>query len=313
MSVTIRLALSTIAIALLSACGSGRGGDTGPGSGSATLAGSVDSDGSSTVFPVAEAVAEEFQIRHPGVRVTVGVSGTGGGFKRFCAGETDISNASRRVDDSEIRACEARGVDFVELRVAWDGLSVVTNPAADFLQCLTMDELRRIWGPGSSVLTWRDVRSEWPAEVVRLYGPGTDSGTFDFFTETVNGRARASRTDFQASEDDNILVQGVAGDRGSLGYIGFAYFVENREALKLVGVDAGGGCVLPGDDTIEDGTYPLARPLFVYVRRSALVRPEVLAYVRFFMETAADLVPATGYHPLEASDYRANLRLLDGA
>jgi phosphate transport system substrate-binding protein len=176
-----------------------------------------------------------------------------------------------------------------------------------------MDELRRIWGPGSSVLTWRDVRSEWPAEVVRLYGPGTDSGTFDFFTETVNGRARASRTDFQASEDDNILVQGVAGDRGSLGYIGFAYFVENREALKLVGVDAGGGCVLPGDDTIEDGTYPLARPLFVYVRRSALVRPEVLAYVRFFMETAADLVPATGYHPLEASDYRANLRLLDGA
>jgi phosphate transport system substrate-binding protein len=287
---------------LVAACG----GDSG-GSG-ATLSGTVQIDGSSTVFPIAEAVAEEFQIANPNVRVTVGFSGSGGGFKRFCAGETDISNASRPINSTESAACAAAGVEFTEVSVAWDGLSVTVNPANDFVACLTTAELRRIWQPGSTVRDWSDVRAQWPAEAIRLYGPGTDSGTFDYFTETINGEAGASRPDYQASEDDNILVQGIAGDRFALGYFGYAYYVENSDRLKLVQVDGGSGCVAPSDRTIQDGTYaPLARPLFVYVKHGALARPEVLAYVRFMLEEATELVPSTGYHALSAEEYGASL------
>lgn len=285
----------------LAACGGGE-------SGGATMSGTVELDGSSTVFPVAEAVAEEFQIANPDVRVTVGFSGSGGGFERFCAGETDLSNASRPINQREADACAAAGIEFTEISVAWDGLSVIVNPANDFVTCLTTDELRRIWEPASAVETWADVRSGWPAEGVRLYGPGTDSGTFDYFTETINGESGASRPDFQASEDDNILVQGVAGDRYALGYFGYAYYAENAERLKLVQVDGGAGCVAPSDETIEDGTYaPLARPLFVYVKHSALQRPEVLAYVSFMLEEAPALVPSTGYHALTDEEYAASL------
>lgn len=288
------------AVGLMAACGGGSGDADGEGA----LGGAVVIDGSSTVFPIAEAVAEEFQIAHPGVRVTVGVSGSGGGFERFCGGETDISNASRPIRDSEIAECDAAGIEFTELSVAWDGLSVIANPANDFVRCLTTDELRRIWEPGSPVTSWRDVRPEWPDEDIRLYGPGTDSGTFDYFTETINGESGASRPDFQASEDDNILVQGVAGDRFALGYFGYAYYAENRDRLKLVEVDGGGGCVAPSDATIEDGSYsPLARPLFVYVKHAALARPEVSAYVEFMLEEAPALVPATGYHALSPEEY----------
>lgn len=283
----------------LAACG-GDGGDD--------LSGEVVIDGSSTVFPVAEALAEEFQIAHPNVRVSVGVSGSGGGFTRFCNGETDLSNASRPISDAERAACADAGISFTEVSVAWDGLSIIANPDNDFATCLTVDELHRIWRPDSDVTTWRDVRAEWPAEEISLYGPGTDSGTFDYFTETINEEGGASRSDFQASEDDNILVQGVAGDPYSLGYFGYAYYQENAERLKLLAVDGGAGCVQPSNQTIEDGSYaPLSRPLFVYVKHGALARPEVEAYVRFMLEHAGELVPPTGYNPLSDAEYQAQL------
>jgi phosphate transport system substrate-binding protein len=283
-------------------------GEAGRRGGSEALAGSVVIDGSSTVFPIVEAVGEEFQIANPGVRVTVGFSGTGGGFERFCNGETDLSTASRPIRQHEQAACAAAGIAFTELRVAWDGLSVVVNPANDFVQCLTTGELRRIWQPNSTVRTWRDVRPDWPGEPIRLYGAGTDSGTFDYYTEVINGEAGASRPDYQASEDDNLLVQGVEGDRYALGYFGYAYYAANQSRLKLVAVDSGSGCVYPSDATIEDGTYtPLSRPLFVYVSRASLARPEVRAYVEFLLREAATLVPTTGYHPLSPADYEEGL------
>ncbi|MBI4519919.1 MAG: PstS family phosphate ABC transporter substrate-binding protein [Gemmatimonadetes bacterium] len=286
----------------------------GEGSGGAEPTGTVQADGSSTVFPVTEAVAEEFQTANPQIRVTVGLSGTGGGFSRFCAGETDISNASRPITDQERERCAQASIEFVEVPVAWDGLSVIVNPANRFVACLTVEELKRIWEPNSRVRTWRDVRSEWPAEEVRLYGPGTDSGTFDYFTEVIVGEARASRSDYQASEDDNVLVQGVAGDPYSLGYFGYAYYAENTDRLKLVGVDSGQGCVLPSEQTIEDGTYaPLSRPLFIYVKKSAVERPEVRAFVEFYLENAGTLVPATGYTALDAESYQASLQQVLGA
>jgi phosphate transport system substrate-binding protein len=294
---------------LIAACGGGE-----PASDEATgeaLAGEVLIDGSSTVFPIAEAIAEEFQINHPRVRVSVGFSGSGGGFERFCNDELDLTNASRPIKDSEREACAAAGIEFTELPVAWDGLSVIANPANDFLQCLSVEELNRIWEPNSRVTTWRDVRAEWPDEEIDLYGPGTDSGTFDYFTETVNGESGASRPDYQASEDDNILVQGVAGDRYSLGYFGYAYYSENADKLKLVGIDGGNGCVSPSDATIADGSYaPLSRPLFIYVKHAALARPEVKAYVEFLVENAQDVVPATGYHALTPAEYAEDMAKL---
>jgi phosphate transport system substrate-binding protein len=297
------------AVAFLFACGGGES-DAQDAAGEA-LAGEVLIDGSSTVFPIAEAIAEEFQIQQPRVRVSVGISGSGGGFERFCNDELDLSNASRPIRDSEREACAAAGIEFTELTLAWDGLSVITNPQNEFLQCLTLEDLSKIWEPESRVATWRDVRAEWPAEEIQLYGPGTDSGTFDYFTETVNGESGASRPDYQASEDDNILVQGVAGDRYSLGYFGYAYYSENADMLKLVAVDGGAGCVVPSDETIADGSYaPLSRPLFVYVKHAALARPEVQAYVEFLVENAEDVVPATGYHALSPEEYAADVAKL---
>jgi len=301
-----KLFVPALAAALLStACGGGQSGD------SAALGGEVLIDGSSTVFPIAEAIAEEFQAANTGVRVSVGFSGTGGGFKRFCAGETDLANASRPIKDSERELCAAAGIEFTELPVAWDGLSVIVNPANDFVQCLTVDELRKVWEPNSKVKTWRDVRGEWPAEEIKLYGPGTDSGTFDYFTEAVMGEAGASRPDYQASEDDNILVQGVSGDPYSLGYFGYAYVSENAGRLKLVSIDGGNGCVTPSDATIADQSYtPLSRPLFVYVSHTSLARPEVLAYVEFLVQNAQTVVPTTGYHALTPEEYAADMAKL---
>jgi phosphate transport system substrate-binding protein len=245
------------------------------------------------------------------VRVTVAQSGTGGGFKRFCAGETPISNASRPISDSERELCAQNGVDFVEFRVALDGLAVTVNPQNDFVECLTVQELRRIWEPGSTVRTWKDVRPEWPAEQIRLYGPGTNSGTFDYFTEEINGETGASRPDYTASEDDNVLVQGVEGDRQSLGYFGYAYVEENQGRVKKVAVDGGSGCVVPSPETVTSGQYtPLSRPLFIYLSRQALARPEVQAFVRFYLEHAPELVPQVGYVPLDAAAYQAELAKL---
>jgi phosphate transport system substrate-binding protein len=277
-------------------------------------AGRVVVDGSSSMFPVAEAVAEEFQRDRSEVRVTVGISGSGGGFQRFCAEEIDIANASRPMDPSEAERCAEMGVRFSSIPIAWDGLSVVVNPEADFVECLTLEELARVWRPGSTVERWADLRPEWPNEEISFYAPGTQSGTFDYFTEVVNGARGASRSDFQASEDDNVLVQGVAGDPFALGYFGFAYYAENRSILRLVAVDAGDGCVQPSDRTIAEGRYtPLSRLLYVYVRDTALKRPEVRDYVTHMLEEAPELVPMTGYRALSPEQYAASLRELGTA
>jgi phosphate transport system substrate-binding protein len=273
--------------------------------GGASLTGKVMVDGSSTVFPVSQAVAEEFMKSAPKVNVTVAESGTGGGFKKFANGEIDITGASRPISEEEIAACKAKGVEFVEVPVAFDGLSVVVNPANTWVDTLTVAELKKIWEPRSSVKTWADVRAGFPAKPIKLFGPGSDSGTFEYFTEAIVGEKKASRQDFQQSEDDNILVQGVAGEEGALGYFGLAYYLENSDKLKLVKVDNGSGGVAPSPETVNDGSYaPLSRPIFVYVAKSALQRPEVKAFLEYFLSAEGrELVEAVGYVPLPAKAY----------
>lgn len=269
------------------------------------LKGKIRIDGSSTVFPITEAVAEEFQKLNRKVRVTVGISGTGGGFKKFSAGEIDINDASRTIKRSEIQNAEQNGVGFIELPVAYDGLSVVINRNNNFVDHLTVTELRKIWQPGSTVMNWSDVRPEWPEKAIHLYGPGTDSGTFDYFTKVINGKSQSSRSDFTASEDDNVLVMGVTGDENSLGYFGFAYYWENRFKLKLVPVDGGEGPVSPSEKTINDGTYkPLSRPIFIYVNKTGSKRAEVQEFVRFYIKSAPILTKEVGYIPLPAKEYK---------
>ncbi len=275
--------------------------------GSSSLSGVVSLDGSSTVFPVSEAVAEEFLAIEPRVRVTVGVSGTGGGFQKFAAGEIDISDASREIRQSEIDAASANGIDFLEIPVAFDGLSIVVNRANDWVDYLTVAELNMIWEPGSSVDSWNDVRAEWPDEPLRLYGPGTDSGTFDYFTEVINGDSGASRPDYTASEDDNVLVQGVSGDINALGFFGFAYYLANADMLKLVPVDGGDGPVSPSMESINNGSYsPLSRPIFIYVSKQSAARPEVRAFTEFYIDQAATLAAEVGYVSLPEADYQAS-------
>lgn len=297
-----RAALLSFAAPLLlllavAACG-GEAGESG-------LSGTITIDGSSTVYPVSEAMAEEFSILHRDVRPNVTYSGTGGGFKRFCAGEIEISDASRPITAAERALCESNDVAYIEIPVALDGLAVVTNPASDFVACLTTDELASIWAPGSTVNRWSQVRDGFPDEQIRLYGPGTNSGTFDYFTEEILGESGASRSDYSASEDDNVLVQGVEGDLFSLGYFGYAYYEENQDRLKALGVDAGSGCVLPAPETVTSNEYPISRPLFIYVSRSALERPEVHAFVSFYLDNAAELVPQVGYVALEPDAYES--------
>ena len=282
------------------------------------LSGDISVDGSSTVFPITEAMAEEFGIATDGnVRITVGVSGTGGGFKKFCAGETHISDASRPIKQSEIDLCAEAGIEFIELPVAIDGLSVMVNPANDFVECMTVDELHTLWAPEAEdvVTKWSQVRAGWPEEDIRLYAPGVDSGTFDYFTETVNGESQASRGDFLPSEDDNVLVTGIAGDRGALGYFGYAYYAENADRLKLVAIDGGNGCITPTDETINNGTYsPLSRPLFIYVAADALAQPHVKAFVEFYLDSAnRGLISDTGYIPFPDTVYGLALqKVLNG-
>jgi len=239
----------------------------------------------------------------------VGISGTGGGFKKFTAGETDISDASRPIDPAEAEQATRIGIQYIELPVAFDGLSILVNPASDFVSSLTVEELKRIWQPESKVRRWSDVRRGWPNREIHLYGPGTDSGTFDYFTQAIVGKEKASRADFSASEDDNVLVQGIAGDRDSLGYFGFAYYAENKDRLKLVAVDGGKGPVLPSAETILNGTYqPLSRPIFIYVNTKAAARPEVQAFVRFYLTQAKNLVAQVGYVPLPDRVYELALQ-----
>ena len=298
-----RIALLALATLFLAGCGRAT---PGPG-----LAGNVQIDGSSTVFPITEAVGEEFQKLHGGVRVTVGISGTGGGFKKFCAGETDISDASRPIKESEREACTKNGVEWVELKVAYDGLSVVVNPQNAFVSCTTVPELKRIWEPGSTVQKWSDVRPEWPSERIKLFGPGTDSGTFDYFTGAVVGKEDASRADYTASEDDNVLVQGIAGERYALGYFGYAYYAENQDKLKLVAVDGGRSCFLPSERTINDGTYsPLSRPLYIYANKKSLQRPEVREFVRYYLTEGTEFISQVGYIKMPGPIYQEGLQRL---
>jgi phosphate transport system substrate-binding protein len=267
------------------------------------ISGSIAVDGSSTVFPITQALAEEFSAEQPGVRVSVGTSGTGGGFEKFCAGETAISDASRPIDaEEEAPICAENGVEYVELQVALDGLSVVVNPENDFAGCLTVEELAAIWGPGSEIETWSEIRQGFPDQPLTLYGPGTDSGTFDYFTDEIVGEEGASRSDYTASEDDNVLVQGVAGDPNALGYFGYAYYEQNQDKLKVLGVDSGSGCVSPNRQTIASGDYtPLSRPLFIYVSKEAAGRPEVATFVDFYLATVNELVSEVGYIPVPES------------
>ncbi len=262
------------------------------------LGGSVTIDGSSTVFPISEAVAEEFVRSNSKVRVTVGLSGTGGGFSKFCSGEIDISDASRPISASEMEACAARGISFIELPVAYDALSIVANPKNDWVTCITIEELKKMWelAAQGNVRSWAQVNPAWSAGGnLKLYGPGTDSGTFDYFTERVNGKTKDSRADYTPSEDDNVLVQGVAGDRGALGYFGLAFLQQNEGRVKGLEVDGGKGCIEPTPANVETGTYPLSRPLFIYVRKDAAERPEVRAFVDFYLENAAFLATDVGY------------------
>ena len=283
--------LSILSIFLIiNACSSSNDETTG------ALSGTVSVDGSSTVFPVTEAVAEEFGKVHPKVRVTVGISGTGGGFKKFCSGEIDINDASRHIKDKEIKVAKENGVEYIEIPVAYDGLSVVVNKKNDFIDYLTVDELNAIWKYGSTMKTWSDVRPNWPNQEIKLYGPGTDSGTVDQFKEAIIGKKNNIRSDFTKSEDDNVLVTGVAGSKYALGFFGYAYYAENKSKLKVVPIDGGNGAVSPTSKTINDGSYsPLSRPIFIYVNPEAAKRPEVDAFVTFYLDNAASLAGEVGY------------------
>jgi phosphate transport system substrate-binding protein len=276
------------------------------------VAASVKVDGSSTVYPITEAVAEEFKGQNPAVDVQVGVSGTGGGFQKFCRGETDISNASRPIKPTEIATCKQNGVDFIELPVAYDGLAVVVNPKNTWTASMTVEELRRLWAPDAQgkITRWNQVRPSWPNREIHLFGAGVDSGTYDYFTEAVVGKEGASRGDFTSSEDDNVLVQGIANDELALGFMGVAYVEQNKERLKLVPVDDGKkengeGPVAPSSETVRNGTYqPLSRPLFIYVARTAADRPEVRQFVDSYFTAGKDLVTEVGYVPLTDDIYR---------
>jgi phosphate transport system substrate-binding protein len=306
----MKLRLRHIPLALLmvtlAACGKsaqdarGTGGGTAPAGGGPSL---VSLDGSSTVFPISEAVAEEFQKVEKSIRVTVGISGTGGGFQKFCRAEIDISDASRPISATEVEACKKAGVEYIELPIAYDGIAIAVNPKNKWADKITTAELKTLWAPDAQgkVKTWSQVRKGWPAREIHLFGAGVDSGTYDYFTEAVNGKAKASRGDFTSSEDDNVLVQGIANDELALGFIPFAYFESNQGKLKLVPVDDGksdngDGAILPSAETIKNGTYqPMSRPIFIYVSRKANDRPEVQKFVDYYLKNADKLVKEVGY------------------
>jgi len=302
MPIALLVVLSTLAL-VAAGCGGG-------GSGS----GVISADGSSTVGPFTTKAVEDFKASG-GVDVTVGISGTGGGFERFCAGETDISNASRAIKDEEAAICAENGVEYVELQVATDALTNVVNAENDWVTCLTVEQLNTIWKPGSKVSNWNQIDPSYPDVPLKLYGAGTDSGTFDYFTDAINGEEGASRSDFSATEDDNVTVQGVSGDKGALGYFGFSYFEQNQDTLKALEVDGGEGCVAPSASTAQDGSYtPLSRPLFMYVKKSSLADTEGLAdFVRFTLENEQTIAEEAQFVPLNQEQIDEQLQKLENA
>jgi phosphate transport system substrate-binding protein len=275
---------------------------TNGGSGGGDLSGTIEVDGSSTVGPLVTAGAEQFRQQQSGVDIRVGVSGTGGGFERFCAGETDISNASRPIkDDEEVSICQEKGVEYTELQVAVDALTVVVNTENDWATCLTVDQMKKIWEPKAEgkVMSWDQVDPTFPDEELVLFGAGTDSGTFDYFTDAINGEEGASRTDYQATEDDNVTVQGVSSEKGGLGYFGFSYYEENQDTLKAVEIDGGDGCVAPSVESAQAGDYtPLSRPLFIYVKNESLGQPEVEGFVNYLVDNAVSIAEQAKFIPL---------------
>ena len=310
-----RAGVLLLAVGLLAAaCGGGNDSGGSTGGGGTQLSGTINIDGSSTVAPLSEAAAELFQQENSGVRVTVGTSGTGGGFEKFCAGETDISDASRQIEADETKACQAKGIKYEEVQVANDGLSVVVNPQNTWAKCLTVQQLKKIWDKGSKVNNWNQVDPSFPNEPLKLFGAGTDSGTFDYFTNAINGEEGRSRSDYSATEDDNVTVTGVSGAKGGLGYFGLSYLEENQGKVQGVQIDGGGGCVAPTKETVQDGSYtPLSRPLFIYPKDAALERPEVKAFTEFYVNNyqkiaeEALFVPLTDAQAAEAKQKVAQL------
>jgi phosphate transport system substrate-binding protein len=322
-----RLVLLLLALAALTlgaaACG---GDDDGDADAAATtaeetteageeLSGDIEIDGSSTVGPLTTAAAEAYREEQPNVNVTVGIAGTGGGFERFCAGETDISNASRPIDEEEeVPLCEEAGIEYTEFQVGVDALTVVVNSENDWATCLTTDHLKTIWEPSAEgkVTNWNQVDPSFPDQALVLAGPGTDSGTFDYFTDEINGEEGASRSDYTASEDDNVTVQAVAGDAGGLGYLGYTYYEENSDTLKALEIDGGDGCVAPSVETARDGTYtPLSRPLFIYVKNDSLARPEVHGFVEYFLTNSIPLAEDALFIPVPEETVTTNLTTLE--
>ncbi len=306
MNSATRLFSILLSVVLLSACGS-KNSDHVEGE-AQKLTGEVKIDGSSTVYPITEAVAEEYRTQQPDVKVTVGVSGTGGGFKKFGRGETDINDASRSIKEQEAATCKESKINYVELKIAFDGLVIVVNKENKFVDHFTVAELKKMWEPDAQekITKWNQIRPEWPAEEFHLYGPGVASGTYDYFTEAIVGKSGSSRGDYTASEDDNVLVQGIAGDKNGIGFFGLAYYEENKDNLKLAGVDNGKGVVLPTAETVKTGTYaPLSRPVFIYVSDVAAKRAEVKDFVNFYLTHASSLVTDVGYIPLSGEEYNA--------
>ena len=293
---------------VVSGCGNGDASTAGPGSG---LSGTISGDGSSTVFPIMEAVAEDFGTENPDVKIQVGESGTGGGFEKFCNDETDFSNASRAIKDAEKAACAAKGVEFTEFKVASDGLAIVSNKDSK-VDCMTIEDLKKAFIAGSPVKRFSDIKPGLPRTEIKLFTPGADSGTYDFFLEEVLGDDGKFRADgVTTSEDDNVLVTGIQGSKGGLGFFGFSYFQENEGKLHLIGVDGGEGCVKPSTETVLDGTYPLSRPLYIYVKNSALERPEVSAMMEYVLGDGRELIDEVGYVQLPEADYESALAKLD--
>jgi phosphate transport system substrate-binding protein len=297
---------------LLTACADSAEGKT-------PVAGAIRMDGSSTVYPISQAVAEEFSRVYSGAEISLGLSGTGGGFEKFCNGETTINNASRAIKQEEAQRCRENDVPYTELTVAADGLSIVVNPDNAWVDCLTVAQLQQIWRPDDPARRWSDVDPSWPDKQINLYGPGTDSGTFDYFTAAINGEEGSSRSDYNASEDDNVLVQGVGGDRYGLAYLGYAYYSENTELLKAVGVNNGAGCVTPTAETVRSGAYaPLSRPLYVYVANDALSAPgrdgkpnAVATFARYYLTDGVEVIPFVGYITYDDSVYQEQREKLD--